>query len=37
MYDAYKDYSTWHMKRNIGLAWLQLPLKISVKKKEENE
>jgi predicted GH43/DUF377 family glycosyl hydrolase len=37
MYDAYEGYSTWHMKRNIGLAWLQLPLKIPTKKKEENE
>lgn len=27
-YDAYEGYSTWHMKRNIGLAWLQLPINI---------
>jgi predicted GH43/DUF377 family glycosyl hydrolase len=31
LYDAYEGYSTGHMKRNIGLAWLQLPLKIPVK------
>lgn len=32
LYDAFEGYSTYHMKRNIGLAWLQLPLKIPVKK-----
>ncbi len=35
LYDAYEGYSTWHMKRNIGLAWLKLPLKIPVKKKDD--
>jgi len=25
-YDAFEGYSTYHMKRNIGLAWLELPL-----------
>lgn len=28
LYDAYEGFNTWHMKRNIGLAWLQLPLRI---------
>jgi len=28
LYDAFEGYSTYHMKRNIGLAWLQLPLTI---------
>lgn len=28
LYDAYEGYSTYHMKRNIGLAWLQIPIKI---------
>lgn len=28
MYDAYEGYSNWHMKRNIGLAWLKLPIRI---------
>lgn len=27
-YDAFEGYSTYHMKRNIGLAWLELPLKL---------
>lgn len=31
LYGAFEGYSTYHMKRNIGLAWLQLPLKIPVK------
>jgi len=26
LYDAYEGYSTYHMHRNIGLAWLQLPI-----------
>ncbi|MEY4538603.1 MAG: hypothetical protein RLZZ306_360 [Bacteroidota bacterium] len=33
LYDAYEGYSTYHMKRNIGLAWLSLPLVIPNKKK----
>jgi predicted GH43/DUF377 family glycosyl hydrolase len=33
LYDAFEGYSTYHMKRNIGLAWLQLPLQIPVKTK----
>ena len=28
LYDAYEGYSNWHMKRNIGLAWLKLPIRI---------
>jgi predicted GH43/DUF377 family glycosyl hydrolase len=28
LYDAFEGYSTHHMKRNIGLAWLELPLAI---------
>ena len=31
LYDAYEGYSTYHMKRNIGLAWLKLPLNIPMK------
>jgi predicted GH43/DUF377 family glycosyl hydrolase len=31
LYDAFEGYSTYHMKRNIGLAWLQLPLHIPQK------
>ncbi len=29
LYDAYEGYSTYHMRRNIGLAWISLPIKIS--------
>jgi predicted GH43/DUF377 family glycosyl hydrolase len=32
LYDAFEGYSNYHMKRNIGLAWLQLPLKIPTRK-----
>jgi predicted GH43/DUF377 family glycosyl hydrolase len=32
LYDAFEGYSTYHMKRNIGLAWLKLPLAIPVEK-----
>lgn len=32
LYDAFEGYSNWHMKRNIGLAWLQVPLKIPTMK-----
>jgi len=28
LYDGYEGYSTGHMKRDIGLAWLTLPLTI---------
>jgi predicted GH43/DUF377 family glycosyl hydrolase len=28
LYDAFEGYSTSHMKRNIGLAWLELPINI---------
>lgn len=28
LYDGYEGYSAGHMQRNIGLAWLDLPLKI---------
>jgi len=31
LYDGFEGFSTYHMKRNIGLAWLQLPLKIPAK------
>jgi predicted GH43/DUF377 family glycosyl hydrolase len=31
LYDAFEGYSTYHMKRNIGLAWIDLPIKISNK------
>lgn len=31
LYDAYEGYNTWHMNRNIGLAWLKLPLQIPKK------
>lgn len=27
-YDAFEGYSTYHMKRNIGLAWMDLPLQL---------
>jgi predicted GH43/DUF377 family glycosyl hydrolase len=33
LYDAFEGYNTFHMRRNIGLAWLKLPLKIPAKKK----
>ena len=26
LYDAFEGYSTYHMKRNIGLAWIDLPM-----------
>jgi hypothetical protein len=29
LYDAYEGYSTYHMKRNIGLAWIDLPIQLS--------
>jgi predicted GH43/DUF377 family glycosyl hydrolase len=29
LYDAFEGYSTYHMKRNIGLAWIGLPIKIT--------
>ena len=31
LYDAFERYSTYHMKRNIGLAWIDLPIKIADK------
>lgn len=33
LYDAFEGFSTWHMKRNIGLAWIPLPVKISEQNK----
>lgn len=27
LYDAFEGYNTYHMKRNIGLAWIALPIK----------
>ena len=27
LYDAFEGYNTYHMKRNIGLAWIDLPIK----------
>ena len=31
LYDAFEGYSTYHMKRNIGLAWIDLPIKATRK------
>ena len=28
LYDAFEGYSTYHMKRDIGLAWIDLPIKV---------
>ena len=28
LYDAFEGYSTYHMKRNIGLAWIDLPIQV---------
>ena len=29
LYDAFEGYNTYHMKRNIGLAWIDIPMKIT--------
>ena len=33
LYDAFEGFNNWHMKRNIGLAWIALPIKISEQNK----
>ena len=33
LYDAFEGFNNWHMKRNIGLAWISLPIKISEQNK----